>query len=242
MDHHQVIIPFLPRDTNFQRDELYFKYVPPVLDSCGDRFLPADHVEGLGWDEPLKELLKGKPARSKSRRHKTQKEFRKRNANFKEKAGIRYESARQVEYYLSDKNLRSDNFYRPKICDGEDGWFEMRYIMTAPRIQSKSISMEELVLALLGSDSVETKKDEDGTYWIRRKGGKALPPFQPRTYTKYSSNYGHRRRRNYDDYSDYGFDGGCMGYSGRDCDTLLECGVKPWDDDAGYVLGALNGF
>jgi hypothetical protein len=45
-----------------------------------------------------------------------------------------------------------------------------------------------------------------------------------------------------DDDSDYGFDGGCMGYSGRDCDALLECGVKPWDDDAGMVFDAIHDY
>jgi hypothetical protein len=33
-----------------------------------------------------------------------------------------------------------------------------------------------------------------------------------------------------------------MGYSGRDCDALLECSVKPWDDDAIMVIGAIHEY
>lgn len=44
-----------------------------------------------------------------------------------------------------------------------------------------------------------------------------------------------------DDESMYGFGGGMLGFSGRDCDELLMQGVKPWDDDAADVLAVLNG-
>lgn len=37
-------------------------------------------------------------------------------------------------------------------------------------------------------------------------------------------------------------DEGCYGFSGTDVDDLLSQGVKPWDDDAGAVLAALNGY
>lgn len=35
--------------------------------------------------------------------------------------------------------------------------------------------------------------------------------------------------------------GGCYGFSSRDCDDLLAQGVKPWDDDADNVLSAMRG-
>ena len=38
------------------------------------------------------------------------------------------------------------------------------------------------------------------------------------------------------------FDEGMYGFSAHDCDELLCQGVKPWDDDAGAVLGALHGW
>jgi len=40
----------------------------------------------------------------------------------------------------------------------------------------------------------------------------------------------------------YGSDGaGYGGFSGADVNELLCQGIKPWDDDAGAVLAALNG-
>ena len=180
-----------------------------------------------------------------SSRPETLKEFRASNSKMRKDSAVRDECVRQVEYYLSDSNLQSDTFYRPKISSsvGKQGWFQLRHIMTAPRIKEKSITIKDLAVALMrGSKSVEIKQENDGTYFIRRKGGKQLPPFRSK------NSRGRYRRSRYaddnDDYSSsaYGFDGGCMGYSARDCDHLLECGVKPWDDDAGMVLSALNGY
>ena len=314
--------------------------------------------------------------------------------------GYKYdEIKKQIEYYLSDTNLASDIFYRSKITKyNSDGWFKLSHIMTAPKIQSLSVSIEDVVTAVSSSVLVETgkryseeesnkskpkvvlsqkdnrsifvsnrdrmmkfyrshprkmedlrvqaalrkhagnkdalyalthvrklpfieetlrryagKEDElyalildkyghdwlnsnffltksnlpliDGNgnksddyesvaeagiisekakarmevtknktlacddddksteranpslyHWmIRRAGGNELPPYQPRRY--HQNRYYHHNHD--DDYSDYGFDGGCMGYSGRDCDTLLEYGIKPWDDDAGAMIDFL---
>ena len=45
-----------------------------------------------------------------------------------------------------------------------------------------------------------------------------------------------------DDEEDDGYlFGSCNGFSGADVEDLLAQGVKPWDDDAGAVLAALNG-
>ena len=179
------------------------------------------------------------------------------------KKRISFEKARsQVEYYLSDTNLKSDSYYRNKIngldddCDGDgdgdDGWFAMIHIMSAPRIKSLGIDSDDLVTALIDSQSVETKKimglsatnilndnqKNDGTepyyYMIRRMGGKALPRYRKaKTYNSYSSNNRHRSSS----YSDRGSD---RDYG--DCDTLLAYGVKPWDDDADMVYNALHDY
>jgi hypothetical protein len=195
-------------------------------------------VKGTGWETPLDALADGRSSRSVCVRPKTQSQYDKLVSGMRAKVEKLDDAQYQVEYYVSDKNLRHDTFYRGKIMTSNDGWFQMCHIMTAPRIKTLTILTEDLAIALMDSESVETKKDEGDTYWIRRKGGKKLPPYKPRS----SSRHG-KRRHSYDlDDSFYGFDGGYMGYSGRDCDTLLECGVKPWDDDAGMVLGAMHDY
>jgi hypothetical protein len=150
---------------------------------------------------------------------------------------------KQIEYYLSDANLRQDSFYRDKIMRSsfKNGWFDMKYILTAPRIKAMSVTdPKEIVTALKSSATLETMVDDKNslqTYLIRRKNNKPLPTWQSRTkrrrYNRYGNDYGD---------SDYGFGGGCYGYSGYSCDRLLECGVKPWDSDAGDVLAALHGY
>mmetsp|Transcript_46629 Transcript_46629/g.75081 ORF Transcript_46629/g.75081 Transcript_46629/m.75081 type:complete len:105 (+) Transcript_46629:149-463(+) len=46
-----------------------------------------------------------------------------------------------------------------------------------------------------------------------------------------------------DEESDSGSSGdGMCGFSSRDCEELMCQGVKPWDDDAGDCLDALNGY
>ena len=151
-----------------------------------------------------------------------------------------FEIRQQVEYYLSDKALRRDDFYRSKILASNDGWFSMDYIMTAPRIKNMKAEIKLVANAMQTSQSVETKQEGENNFLIRRKNNKALPKKQ----ASYSS---YRKRRNrwrddYDNDSDYGFSGGSHGYSGYDCDRLLECGVKPWEDGAGHVLGALYDY
>ena len=59
---------------------------------------------------------------------------------------------------------------------------------------------------------------------------------------EYEGNY-HSHSGGWDDSrSNYGFDGGCYGFSTRDCDDLLDQGIKPWDDDADAALGAMRGW
>ncbi|CAB9527113.1 Protein of unknown function (DUF3223) [Seminavis robusta] len=145
----------------------------------------------------------------------------------------------QVEYYLSNANLKKDKFYRSKIISSPhgNGWIDIKYILSAPRIQSMNVTTaRQVVEALKSSEEVETMEDaeEEGTFLIRRKKNKKLPTFR--------SQSDYQRRRRYDSYSDYGFDEGSHGFSGYRCGRLLECGVKPWDDDAGYVLRALYDY
>jgi hypothetical protein len=165
----------------------------------------------------------------------------------------------QVEFYLSDANLSRDDFYRTKIIESEkgNGWFDVKHIMTAPRIRSKCVDITEVVDALAESKLVETMKDDrsastdvsrnrrdrrkslrEPRFWIRRRDGKAMPKL------KRPSGTGRRKRsHSYDDDDIYGFGGGgCMGYSSYQCNSMLEYGVKPWDDDAGGVLGAMHGW
>ena len=86
----------------------------------------------------------------------------------------------QVEFYLSDKNLRRDAFYRARIEASEGGWLPLAEILGAPRAAASGASAAELVGALAPSTSVELRIDAEidadgGGCFVRRRGGRALP-------------------------------------------------------------------
>ena len=81
----------------------------------------------------------------------------------------------QVEYYLSDKNLATDEFFRNKISANPDGWLDMAFIMSCRKLKALTSDPEAVVSALTDSDQVEVK-GEPGTRLLRRKDNKALPP------------------------------------------------------------------
>lgn len=146
----------------------------------------------------------------------------------------------QVEYYLSNENLKRDDWYRSKILAGKDGWFPLTNIMTAPRIQAKDVTMGVVVKALTDSNLVETKRQKKGNdkvWMIRRRNNKALPI--KKAHKRLRTHY--RGYTNYHDDDDFGYDA-CLGYSVSNVETLVEHGVMPWDDVADVVLGALGAW
>jgi len=80
---------------------------------------------------------------------------------------------RQIEYYFSDRNMRHDWFFQEKIAsEPEQGWLELRWILTCPRIRDVHKASAEDVLEALGP-SLLIVKQAGGTHWIRR--GHPLP-------------------------------------------------------------------
>lgn len=81
-----------------------------------------------------------------------------------------------VEFYLSDRNLRTDQRAQELIATGEDGWIEVGHLMTFPMIASAGVSSQkEIVDAVKESKSVETRILADGRAFLRRTGGRPTP-------------------------------------------------------------------
>merc|ERR1712187_1021542 len=76
-----------------------------------------------------------------------------------------------VEYFLSDRNLRNDRAFRDKILADEEGWVDMEIL---PGCQGEG-KQAELLGALSSSKCVETKVSDDGKVFVRRGGGRAVP-------------------------------------------------------------------
>merc|ERR1719498_823910 len=83
---------------------------------------------------------------------------------------------KQVEYYLSDDNLRHDKFFHEKISGNSDGWLELALILSCNKMKAMRATKEDVLAALKGS-KIEVKEDNLS---IRRPGNLALPTLEAR--------------------------------------------------------------
>jgi len=81
----------------------------------------------------------------------------------------------QIEYYLSDENLRHDRFFHKQISADSEGWLEMQFIMACKRVIALQATPETVVEALQGS-AVEVRADGLA---VRRANNAALPVLAP---------------------------------------------------------------
>lgn len=61
----------------------------------------------------------------------------------------------QVEYYLSDKNLQRDDFFRSLVLGDPEGWIAAAAVLGCPRLQALGPDLQELAQAMASSESVE---------------------------------------------------------------------------------------
>lgn len=80
---------------------------------------------------------------------------------------------KQVEYYMSDANLKNDKFFHTKISENADGWLSLTHILACNKIKALTSEAKEIVEAVASSDSLETNESGDS---IRRKS--PLPVFE----------------------------------------------------------------
>jgi len=83
---------------------------------------------------------------------------------------------KQVEYYLSDDNLKGDKFFHERITGNSEGWLEIASILSCNKMKAMRATKEDVLEGLKGS-KIEVK--EDGLS-IRRPGNLALPAFEAR--------------------------------------------------------------
>eukprot|EP00928_Gymnodinium_smaydae_P046665 TRINITY_DN310_c0_g1_i10.p1 TRINITY_DN310_c0_g1~~TRINITY_DN310_c0_g1_i10.p1 ORF type:complete len:421 (+),score=107.40 TRINITY_DN310_c0_g1_i10:73-1263(+) len=95
---------------------------------------------------------------------------------------------KQVEYYLSDENLKHDKFFHEKISSDPEGWLEVSLIITCNKMKAMNATKED-VLAALKESKLELK-DEGAS--VRRPGNCPLPTLEIRPqHQKKSSLHAH---------------------------------------------------
>lgn len=94
---------------------------------------------------------------------------------------------KQVEYYMSDENLKGDQFFHEKISGNGEGWLLLSLILSCNKMKAMKATLEDVVKALDGS-KLELK---DGTS-VRRPGNAPLPKLEARQqHAKKSSIHAH---------------------------------------------------
>jgi len=83
---------------------------------------------------------------------------------------------KQVEYYLSDDNLRHDKFFHEKISGNKEGWLEVALILSCNKMKAMRATPDDVLASLVGS-KIEIAEDKLS---IRRPGNLALPALEQR--------------------------------------------------------------
>mmetsp|Transcript_135773 Transcript_135773/g.378356 ORF Transcript_135773/g.378356 Transcript_135773/m.378356 type:complete len:502 (-) Transcript_135773:124-1629(-) len=95
---------------------------------------------------------------------------------------------KQVEYYLSDENLRYDKFFNEKITAEKDGWLDMQLVLSCNKMKSIRATKEDVVEALKES-KIEVR---EGGSAVRRPGNAPVPKLETRPqHVKKSSLHAH---------------------------------------------------
>merc|ERR1719436_1319808 len=58
---------------------------------------------------------------------------------------------KQVEYYMSDDNLKHDKFFHEKISSDGEGWLDMALVLTCNKMKALRATREDVVTALKDS-------------------------------------------------------------------------------------------
>lgn len=80
---------------------------------------------------------------------------------------------KQVEYYISDQNLKNDKFFYEKIGADAEGWLDLKLILECNKMKAMKAT-QELVLEALQNSSVEVRVTNCSAA-VRRPGNKVLP-------------------------------------------------------------------
>merc|ERR1719471_525584 len=95
---------------------------------------------------------------------------------------------KQVEYYLSDENLRYDRFFHEKIAGSADGWLDMSLVLSCNKMKAIRAERKDVIEALQES-KIEVRDDGNA---VRRPGNAKLQPLEARpTHQKKSSVHAH---------------------------------------------------
>ena len=78
----------------------------------------------------------------------------------------------QIEYYLSDENLKKDSFFHDKISSDPEGYIDLDLFLKCNKVIKAGWTKEDLIEGIKTSELVELSSDNKK---VRRKDNKPLP-------------------------------------------------------------------
>merc|ERR1719245_449945 len=78
----------------------------------------------------------------------------------------------QVEYYMSDENLKRDKFFQNVIAQTEGGWIGMQMIVDCPKMKEMGATVEAVCRELQEHPDLELREAPLGSEAVRRR----IPP------------------------------------------------------------------
>ena len=102
------------------------------------------------------------------------------------------EIKRQIEYYLSDLNLETDEFFQKIISNEKEGYLDLEYIMQCNKVKKAGWDKNVIIESIKDSELVELNPEKTK---IRRKGNKPLPELNE---TKLLNKKRHREKKEED--------------------------------------------
>ena len=82
------------------------------------------------------------------------------------------EIRKQIEYYLSDMNLETDEFFYKVISNEKEGYLDLEYIMQCNKVKKAGWDKNMIIDSIKDSELIELNEQKTK---IRRKGNKPLP-------------------------------------------------------------------
>ena len=82
------------------------------------------------------------------------------------------EIKRQIEYYLSDINLETDEFFHKIISKEKEGYLDLDYIMQCNKVKKAGWDKNMIIESIKDSDQIELNQEKTK---VRRKDNKPLP-------------------------------------------------------------------
>ena len=85
---------------------------------------------------------------------------------------------KQIEYYLSDENLKNDKFFHNEIAANPEGWVSINTFQKCNKVSKLALKNEQIAEAV--KPSLQLEVNEEGNA-IRRKNNKRTPQLREKT-------------------------------------------------------------